>query len=130
LPGGAMPQGRRHDRTPTRTLGGYGRETVKHIPPRRSRGQKGIDMRSYVYIAYTAEQDKNRMTFSERKNNEYCPGYYADVLRISSDDNIFSALSAIGGLKAANAFPSKKQAEETAAFWNECYKRNGTYLFA
>lgn len=87
-------------------------------------------MRSYVYIAYTAEQDKNRMTFSERKNNEYCPGYYADVLRISLDDNIFSALSAIGGLKAANAFPSKKQAEETAAFWNECYKKNGTFLFA
>lgn len=87
-------------------------------------------MRSYVYIAYTAEQDKNRMTFSERKNSEYCPGYYADVLRIESNSNIFSALSAIGGLKAANAFPSKKQAEETAAFWNDCYKRNGTYLFA
>lgn len=87
-------------------------------------------MRSYVYIAYTTEQDKNRTTFLERKNKEYCPGYYADVLRISSDDNIFSALSAIGGLKAANAFPSKKQAEETAAFWNECYKKNGTFLFA
>lgn len=87
-------------------------------------------MRSYVYIAYTAEQDKNGTTFLERKNNEYCPGYYSGVLRISSDDNIFSALSAIGGLKAANAFPSKKQAEETAAFWNECYKKNGTFLFA
>lgn len=87
-------------------------------------------MRSYVYIAYTAEQDKNSTTFLERKNSEYCPGYYADVLRIDSNSNIFSALSAIGGLKAANAFPSKKQAEETAAFWNECYKRNGTFLFA
>lgn len=86
-------------------------------------------MKNYIYIAYTAEQDKNRTTFSERKNNEYRPGYYADVLRISSNDNILSALSAIGGLKAANAFPSKKQAEETAAFWNDCYKRNGTSLF-
>lgn len=87
-------------------------------------------MRSYVYIAYTAEQDKNETTFTERKTPEYCPGRYAAVLRVSSDNNILSALSAIGGLKAANAFPRKKQAEETAAFWNECYKRNGTYLFA
>ena len=86
-------------------------------------------MRSYVYIAYTAEQDKNETTFTERKAPEYCPGRYAAVLRVSSDSNIFSALSAIGGLKAANAFLSKKQAEETAAFWNDCYKRNGTYLF-
>lgn len=87
-------------------------------------------MKNYIYIAYTAEQDKNSTTFLERKNKEYCPGCYADVLRISSDDNILSALSAIGGLKAANAFFSKKQAEETAAFWNECYKKNGTFLFA
>lgn len=86
-------------------------------------------MKSYIYIAYTAEQDKNETTFTARKADEYRPGHYADVLRVSSDENILSALSAIGGLKAANAFPSKKQAEETAAFWNECYKRNGTYLF-
>ncbi len=87
-------------------------------------------MKSYIYIAYTAEQDKNGTTFAERKNKEYCPGYYADVLRVSSDSNILSALSAIGGLKSANAFPSKKQAEEVADLWNECYKRNGTYPFA
>ena len=86
-------------------------------------------MKNYIYIAFTAEQDKNSTTFTERKNKEYCPGYYANVLRVSSDDNILSALSAIGGLKAANAFPSKKQAEEIAAFWNDCYKRNKTYLF-
>lgn len=84
---------------------------------------------SYIYIAYTAEQDKNQSIFTERKADEYLPGYYADVLRVSPDENILSALSVIGGLKAANAFPSKKQAEETAAFWNECYKRNGTYFF-
>ena len=87
-------------------------------------------MKSYIYIAYSAEQDNNRTTFTEQKNNEYCPGYYADVLRVSSDNNILSVLSSIGGLKSANAFPSKKQAEEVAELWNECYKRNGTYLFA
>lgn len=86
-------------------------------------------MKSYIYIAYTAEQDKNETTFTARKAGEYLPAYYADVLRVSTDENILSALSAIGGLKAANAFPSKKQAEETTAFWNECYKRNGTYFF-
>lgn len=86
-------------------------------------------MKSYIYIAYTAEQDKNETTFTARKADEYRPGHYADVLRVSSDENILSALSAIGGLKSANAFPRRKQAEETAAFWNECYKRNGTYLF-
>ncbi len=86
-------------------------------------------MKSYIYIAYTAEQDKNETTFTARKVDEYRPGHYADVLRVSPDENILSALSAIGGLKSANAFPRRKQAEETAAFWNECYKRNGTYLF-
>ena len=93
-------------------------------------GRKENTMKSYIYIAYSAEQDKNRTTFTEQKNNEYCPGYYADVLRVSSDSNILSVLSSIGGLKSANTFPSKKQAEEVAELWNECYKRNGTYLFA
>lgn len=87
-------------------------------------------MKSYIYLAYTAEQDKNETIFAERKTPEYCPGYYADVLRVSSDNNILSALGAIGGLKSANAFTSRKQAEEVAEFWNECYKRNGTYLFS
>ena len=87
-------------------------------------------MKTYIYIAYTAEQDMSNTFLKKQRIKDYCPGYYADVMRVSSDDNILTALSTIGGLKSANVFSSKKQAGEAAAFWNECYRRNGTYLFA
>ena len=28
-----------------------------------------------------------------------------------------------------NVYTSKKQAQEVCDFWNECYKKNGTYAF-
>lgn len=87
-------------------------------------------MKTYIYVAYTAEQDKNETVFVNHKLPEYRPGYYAAVIRVSSDDNILTTLSAVGGLKSANAYTSKKRAEEVAELWNECYKRNGTYLYS
>ena len=32
-------------------------------------------------------------------------------------------------LKGMHSVPTKKKAHELADFWNECYKKNGTYLF-
>ena len=75
-----------------------------------------------VTIYATGYDDLPRDIFPVENDSDSYTDYF--------EHDRFSALSAIGGLKAANAFPSKKQAEETAAFWNDCYKRNGTYLFA
>lgn len=87
-------------------------------------------MNKYCYIAYTAERDRNATAFAERTNPEPDPGYYADVLRIGSNENLCSLLASIGGLKCANVFSSRKEAEAVAQMWNESYKRNGTYFFS
>lgn len=81
------------------------------------------------YIAVTTKQDRNERIFTKRANQEYNPGYCASVVRCTDSDNLVSILASIGGLVHANLFPSKKQAEETARHWNECYKANGTYFF-
>ena len=83
----------------------------------------------HFYMAYTAKQDRNHRTFSDRPSEEYDPGYYADVISCTSSDNVLSRLNMIGGLVSANIFPTKKEAKAVADYWNECYKRNGTYFF-
>lgn len=81
------------------------------------------------YIAFTAKQDRNETVFQPRKNPEYDPGYYADVIRCSDSENLVSVLAHIGGLVSATIFPTRKQAREVANLWNDCYKANGTYFF-
>lgn len=81
------------------------------------------------YITVTIEQDRNERTFSERTNPNYDPGYCAFVVSCTDQDNLKSVLDRIGGLQYANIFPTKKEAEEVARHWNECYKANGTYFF-
>lgn len=82
------------------------------------------------YIAVSVKQDRNETTFTERKNPEYNPGYYAFVIRCSENDNLLHSLDCIGGIIHANILPTKKRAEEVAQHWNDCYKANGTYFFA
>ncbi len=55
--------------------------------------------------------------------------FYADVLKVSSMDDIAYKLETIGGLLHANICVSKREAEEIKATWNEAYKNNGTYAF-
>lgn len=86
-------------------------------------------MNEHFYIAYTAQQDRNRAAFTERTNPDPNPGYYAGVLRVGSNENLCSLLASIGGLKFANIYPTKKKAAEIAQFWNDGYKANGTYFF-
>lgn len=54
---------------------------------------------------------------------------FADVLTVPESDNLLSAFSRIGGLISVNSCPTKKAAKELADFWNDCYKKNGTYAF-
>lgn len=55
--------------------------------------------------------------------------YYAHAAKVSQNTNILSALARIPNLKTTNICNTKKQAEGIVAFWNNCYKQNGTYLF-
>jgi hypothetical protein len=52
----------------------------------------------------------------------------AVVIRATESENLLSVLN-IKNIITANICETKKAAEELAAFWNECYKENGTYLF-
>lgn len=54
--------------------------------------------------------------------------YFADILKVSSSQNIAASLDAIGGLMHANICESKKQAQEIKESWNAQYKANGTYI--
>lgn len=85
---------------------------------------------AYFYIAVQVRQDRNARAFTPRPSPEYAPGYYADVIRCSENDNLLHSLDCIGGIIHANILPTKKRAEEVAQYWNDCYKANGTYFFA
>ena len=54
---------------------------------------------------------------------------FASTLAVSGNENLCCALKKINGLVSANICSSKKDAEEIAAFWNDCYKKNGRYMF-
>lgn len=56
--------------------------------------------------------------------------HYAFALPVGGSDNLCSVLCNIAGLTSANICASKQGAQKIADEWNECYKRNGTYLFA
>lgn len=81
------------------------------------------------YMAVTVCQDRNDRLFTPRPSDEYNPGYYAFVHSVGQNDNLKSSLDGIGGLQAAQLCQTKKEAAQLADFWNECYKRNGTYFF-
>lgn len=54
--------------------------------------------------------------------------YYSYIKPISAADNALSKLT-IKGIVSASIYRTKKQAAEVVTCWNECYKKNGTYLF-
>lgn len=70
-------------------------------------------MRKYIYIAVQIEEHNT---------------FYADCIKISCSDNLLSKLK-IKNIVSATIFQSKKQSEELAEFWNDCYKQNGRYMF-
>lgn len=53
---------------------------------------------------------------------------YAYVIKVSESDNLLCKLT-IKGIDSAHICDTKKKAGEVADFWNECYKKNGTYMF-
>lgn len=85
-------------------------------------------MKKFYYVVnvdYTG--DKHYYKPGEDLNNKkYC----CWVESATETTNMYNHFNIIGGLWAINIFPTKKRAEEVAAYWNECYKKNGTYALA
>ena len=70
-------------------------------------------MKNFYYAATREQNGKN----------------YAFVIKASAGDNLLSVFARYGENLAVNACPTKKEAEELADFWNECYKKNGTSIW-
>ena len=66
----------------------------------------------YFYFACIKEQDGKR---------------YATVECVSDCESVLWKLA---GYESANAMPTKKKAHEVVDFWNDCFRKNGTYMFA
>ena len=57
------------------------------------------------YIAVSVKQDRNETTFTERKNPEYNPGYYAFVIRCSENDNLLPVSASAASLPSRCLLP-------------------------
>lgn len=71
-------------------------------------------------------KDKIYMVVTVTKNGKNV----SYVLGVSGTSNLVSVLSGIRGLTSANVCKSKRAAAEISDDWNECYKANGTYMYA
>ena len=60
----------------------------------------------------------------EKENGKY--GAYAE--RVHGSNNIKSYFEA-DNIDIVHPCGTFKEAKELSAFWNECYKNNGTYMF-
>lgn len=73
-----------------------------------------LKRKNFYYVAIT---EKNKKLF-------------AHVVRVNNYSDLLFALNRIENITSATACSTKREASELAEFWNECYKKNGTYLFA
>lgn len=72
-------------------------------------------MKDKVYMVVTVAENGKNLSY---------------VLDVAGSCNLVSVLAGIRGLTSANVCKSKKTAAEIADDWNECYKANGTYMYA
>ena len=54
---------------------------------------------------------------------------YAYAQKIAASNNLLSIFLGVKGIKTVNACKTFTEAKKIAAFWNNCYKENKTYLF-
>lgn len=55
--------------------------------------------------------------------------FYATSCTVPNNNNILAVIKRYKNIKTMNACDTKKKAEEISGYWNECYKKNGTYYF-
>ena len=80
--------------------------------------------RTYSYYVVTIFEEKENWNEWWDKNK-----YYAYAERVDNCNNLKDYFSR-DNIHTVNAFPTFKEAKETADFWNECYKKNGSYLYS
>ena len=68
---------------------------------------------NYFYYAVVNKENDKYCAYAERVNGSNCIKHYFDA------DNIEIVMPTA----------TFKEAKETAEYWNECYKKNGTYMF-
>lgn len=83
-------------------------------------------MNKNYYLVYTQNVAGN---YFADEDDERELQLIASVLKVSESDNVASKLECISNLMHANIMPTKRKAEEVARYWNECYKKNGTYAY-
>lgn len=67
---------------------------------------------------------KTNYVFGVRKDGKH----YAYAVTVANSDNLIAFLG-VDGLEHVNATSTKKEAKELADYWNECYRKNGTYMY-
>lgn len=70
-------------------------------------------MAKNAYLAVVREENKK---------------YFSFVLKVNNNENLVYAIK-VKNIIIAQICPSRKEAERLVGFWNECYKKNNTYLF-
>ena len=83
-------------------------------------------MNKYFYIVFAAKAAPP--LFETERDDKIL--YYADIMRVSTMDNIASRLENIGGLMHANICQSKKEAEKIRDIWNKSYQEKNIYAFS
>ena len=84
-------------------------------------------MNKYFYIVFAAEAGSLLDLYKDFQKDKKT--YYADIMRVSTMDNIASRLENIGGLMHANICQSKKEAEKIRDIWNKSYQEKNIYAF-
>lgn len=79
-----------------------------------------------MYLAIMIEMDRKNI-FTGEESAE--PKYYAYAERVKNGANILSQLDIIGGLKVAEIYQTRKEANEVVECWRTAFKHNGTYAF-
>jgi len=74
---------------------------------------------------FNVKQANTYLTVTVAENNKYA----SFVLPVSGSANLVAVLGSIKGLSAANICATKKDAIQISEFWNECFRKNGTYLY-
>ena len=66
------------------------------------------------------------LVLNEQTDGKFC----AYAVKIPGSYDLLSSLSGYKNIVTANVCTSFKAAQELARFWNECYIKNGTYMYS
>ena len=74
-----------------------------------------------IYVVWNFQKDNKLFAAAEKISANYNLLAYATSYAAGND--------LTGAAITLNVFSTWKEAKETADFWNECYKKNNTYMY-